>query len=62
MRDNEQGTFGEVLLDGALDERIGGFIDDGGRFVENHNLRPYDDRAREAEELPLTLGEIQTAL
>ena len=61
MRDDEEGAVGELLADAALDAGVGGPVDGRGRLVEDQDLGPGDEGAREAEELALALGEVEAA-
>lgn len=61
VRDDEQRAVVELLADRPLDQRVGRHVDRAGRLVQHHDFRPRDDRACEAEELPLALGQVEPA-
>lgn len=62
MRDDHERGVRELLPNGALDQGVGGHVHCARCLVENHHARAGDDGARQAEQLTLTLREVQAAL
>ncbi|GKT41748.1 uncharacterized protein ColSpa_01929 [Colletotrichum spaethianum] len=60
--DDDERRVVELLADGPLNQRVGRHVDGRRRLVEDHDLGPRDDGAREAEQLALALREVPAAL
>lgn len=61
MRNDQQRRVGKLLADRPLNECVCRHVDSTRGLVQDHDAGPGDNRPREAEELALTLREIETA-
>ena len=61
MRDRNDRTTRQLLAENLLDPHTRLEIDTRRRLVENHNGAPPQQRPREANELPLALGQVLAA-
>ena len=62
MRDREQRELGELGAQQHLHLLVGDGVEVGGGFIEHEHGPPLQQRAREAEQLPLARREVGAAL